>query len=126
MEEFGLTDIEYQGEDEDAPVEHAPLMRYTATYPIEDIAVEDVSIPNVDRTEFVVDGQDLDIEGVVDVWNEDGSVFAAGGVYPVESYQHTERFEITDAVDFSIDIDLQFDHARQETEVKAFIGTVGP
>lgn len=62
------------------------LVGYTAEYPVEEIVVEDVSIPDVGEQSFEISAQTLDVQGVIGYWKHDGSVYIAGGVYPNEDF----------------------------------------
>lgn len=125
LEEFGVVNVEEQGT-VDSPAAGGPseAFRYTAAYPVEDFEINGVNIPNLDRSSFTVEGKLLPIEGLVATWKAGKHQFAAGGVFPADTYTRQKTFDLTGGVELTLDIDLDLQPSQYRQTVHDFMATV--
>ena len=94
------------------------LRGYSAEYPVEEIIIEDVDIPDVGERSFVIPQQRLPIEGVIGHWKHDGSLYVAGGVYPNDDFTVQPRTSLTgekgQGIDIVIDVNIELDSVQRE------------
>ncbi|ELZ92862.1 hypothetical protein C440_12114 [Haloferax mucosum ATCC BAA-1512] len=103
LEEVDVTNIEQSGTGSMTVEtgESARVTNYTATVPFESI-----TFPFTEEQEFVIEGDTVDVNGLLAVWEHDGTVLVAGGAYPGENFELNVTDEPTDAIEVAVDIDL--------------------
>ncbi len=77
------------------------LQRLEASYELLDTTVE---IDDGHTVEFR--GGDVEVNGWLGAWIRQGEVYVVGGVYPADDLERSKHVKLTEAVDVSIDIDL--------------------
>lgn len=124
MAEFGVENIDDGGTMERPKTDAETWHRVTGEFPIEPVAVEGVDIPHSDKSALEFGGKNIDITGIVGRWKEDGSILAAGGVYPSQPYRETEEIEMSEAISLSVSIDLGLDPEQLERDLFRFIKSI--
>jgi hypothetical protein len=105
MEADGLVDIEVLGEStlEVDTGETADLVRYGATYPVDDFGFTVTGGETI-----TLEGQPVPVRGWLAVWYNDDveSTLVSGAVHAAENYTDTIEKELSAALDMTLEIDL--------------------
>lgn len=105
MEEDGLTDIEVLGESsmEVETGQTADLVRYGATYPVDDFGFTVTGGETISLS-----GEPVPVRGWLAVWYNDEveSTLVSGAVHAAENYTDTIDKQLSSALDMRLDIDL--------------------
>lgn len=127
MKGFGLKEITYQGESQRMGSSNpSSYHKWTGKYPIEEISIEDVNIPHVEKDSFTIGGEDLEIAGIAAVWKEGTHLLAAGGVYPAERYSEREKWDVSGAVHLSLQIEMGFRPNLYDRQIKSIMDSTNP
>jgi hypothetical protein len=123
MEADGLTDIEVLGESTLAvdTGETADLVRYGATYPVDDFGFTVTGGETI-----TLEGQPVPVRGWLAVWYNDEveSTLVSGAVHAAENYTDTIDKELSGALDMSLDIDLGLTPEAYREEAFGLMRTV--
>ncbi|WP_396613986.1 hypothetical protein ACH9L7_19825 (plasmid) [Haloferax sp. S1W] len=127
MTEFGLTEVTYKGEvQREEETNPSKFHKWTAYYPVDEIPVNDVDIPNVEKDSFTIGGKNLKIGGLAGVWKEGKSLLAAGGVYPADYYNERQEWDVSGAIHLSLDIEMGFQPTNYNHQIKSIMDSVDP
>ncbi|MBX0346586.1 hypothetical protein [Haloarcula pellucida] len=124
MSDFGVQNVQ-QSAPMDAPdTPPAQFQVVRGEYPISEVTIEDVDIPHSNRSQLSFGGGMLPIKGIAGRWKSDGSILAGGGVYPDADFDATEKVSMSDAISMSVDVDLNLQPARRESQILNFVRNI--
>ncbi|MCO8266160.1 DUF6517 family protein [Haloferax sp. AB510] len=94
----------------------ARVTEYGAT-----IAFDEITFPFTDEKEFTIESQEFDVSGMLAVWEHDGTILVAGGAHPGENIELSVTKEPTEAIEVSVDIDLELTPDAYREELRSLV-----
>ncbi|AFK19686.1 hypothetical protein E6P09_01725 [Haloferax mediterranei ATCC 33500] len=121
LKDVGVTNVEQSGTGSMTvdTGDSARVTEYAATIPFESI-----TFPFTEEKKFEIEGREVDVSGLLAVWEHDGTVLVAGGAYPGENFELDVTKEPTDAISVSVDIDLGLTPDAYREELRSIIKAV--
>jgi hypothetical protein len=121
LESAGLVDVERAstGSLTVETGESARTNTYSAAFPFEGI-----TFPLTDEKQVEIEGKNLDVSGLLAVWEHDGSILVAGGAHPAENLDLGVTKEPTSAIEVSVDVDLGLTPDAYREELRSLVTSV--
>lgn len=124
MENFGVQNIQTDGM-MDAP--NTPAGKFSVVrgeYPLQEVTISGVDIPNSDQTKLTFGGGTLPIKGIAGRWKSNDSILAGGGVYPADDFEDSQNVTLSDAIELTVDVDLNIGWRQREEDILDFVRSI--
>ncbi|MDQ2072820.1 hypothetical protein RBH20_09765 [Haloarcula sp. H-GB4] len=124
MNDFGVQNVQQSGtmDAQNTPAETFEVVR--GDYPIQEVTIDGVDIPHSDRNKMSFGGGTLPIKGIAGRWKSNGSILAGGGVYPDADFEESDQVSMSDAISMSVNVDLDLQPNRRESQILNFVRSI--
>ncbi|MBX0297657.1 hypothetical protein [Haloarcula nitratireducens] len=123
MSDFGVQNVTESGTQTAAGIP-ADLQVVEGEYQIDPVEIQGLDIPHSDTSRLEFGGGTLPIKGIVTNWKSEGSILAAGGVYPTGQFRDSHTVEMSDAINLTVNVDLSIAPNKREQQALEFIRSV--